>query len=97
MMGAVIRLDGVTKIYGADPDTALALARQGRSSTEIRAETDHVVALNDVSLEVSRGEVFVVMGLSGSGKSTLVRCINRLVEPTLGRIFVDGVEVTGLP
>lgn len=96
-MDPVIWLEGVTKIYGADPDKALDLVRQGRSRKEILAETDHVLALNDVNLEVSRGEVFVVMGLSGSGKSTLVRCINRLVDPTVGKIFVDGVEVTRLP
>jgi glycine betaine/proline transport system ATP-binding protein len=95
MSDPVIRLEQVTKIYG-DSDTVLSLMRQGRSRKEILAETDHVLALNDVSLEVARGEVFVVMGLSGSGKSTLVRCINRLVDPTVGKIFVDGVEVTGL-
>ncbi len=55
-----------------------------------------VRALDDVSFEVSRGEFVVVIGLSGSGKSTLLRCINRLVEPTAGRVWVDGVEVTAL-
>ncbi len=55
-----------------------------------------VRALEDVSFEVARGEFVVVIGLSGSGKSTLLRCINRLVEPTSGRVWVDGVEVTAL-
>jgi phosphonate transport system ATP-binding protein len=55
-----------------------------------------VRALDDVSFEVSRGEFVVVIGLSGSGKSTLLRCINRLVEPTAGRVWIDGVEVTAL-
>lgn len=59
-------------------------------------ERGHVVALKDVSFEVRKGEFLVVIGLSGSGKSTLLRCINRLIEPTKGRIFIDGVEITKL-
>ncbi|HDC92320.1 phosphonate ABC transporter ATP-binding protein [Candidatus Acetothermia bacterium] len=59
-------------------------------------ERGHVVALKDVSFEVQKGEFLVIIGLSGSGKSTLLRCINRLIEPTKGRIFIDGVEITKL-
>lgn len=54
-----------------------------------------MLALQDVSFDVLDGETFVVMGLSGSGKSTLVRCINRLVEPTCGSVFVDQEDVLG--
>jgi ABC-type polar amino acid transport system ATPase subunit len=50
--------------------------------------------LHDISLEIQRGEVVAVIGPSGSGKSTLLRCINRLEEPTSGRIWIDGVEIT---
>ena len=53
-------------------------------------------ALDDVSLEVPRGEFLCVIGPSGSGKSTLLRCVNRLVEPTSGRIWVGGEELTAL-
>lgn len=53
-----------------------------------------VQALTDVSFEVPRGQFVAVIGLSGSGKSTLLRCINRLVEPTSGRVLLDGNDVT---
>lgn len=59
-------------------------------------ERGQVVALKNVSFSVEKGEFLVIIGLSGSGKSTLLRCINRLIEPSAGRIFVDGVDVTEL-
>ncbi len=52
------------------------------------------VALKDVSFAVDDGEFLVIIGLSGSGKSTLLRCINRLIDPTEGRIFLDEVDIT---
>lgn len=54
----------------------------------------NTVALEDVSLTINPGEFVIVIGPSGSGKSTLLRCINRLISPTNGQVFVDGVEVT---
>jgi phosphonate transport system ATP-binding protein len=53
-------------------------------------------ALDEISLTVNDGEFLVIVGLSGSGKSTLLRCINRLIEPTAGKIWLDDVEVTAL-
>lgn len=55
---------------------------------------DGTVALRDVSFTVAPGEFLIIIGLSGSGKSTLLRCINRLIDPTEGRILWDGVDVT---
>jgi phosphonate transport system ATP-binding protein len=54
------------------------------------------VALKEVSLSFRRGEFVVIVGLSGAGKSTLIRCVNRLVSPTSGRVLVDGQDVTAL-
>ena len=56
-----------------------------------------VQALDNVSFQVPDGQFLVVIGLSGSGKSTLLRCINRLVQPTSGRIVWNGVDVTAAP
>ncbi|MBI4382864.1 MAG: phosphonate ABC transporter ATP-binding protein [Nitrospinae bacterium] len=58
---------------------------------------DGTRALDGVSFELQRGEFVAALGASGSGKSTLLRCVNRLVEPTSGRVFFDGQEVTGAP
>ncbi|HDL85061.1 MAG TPA: phosphonate ABC transporter ATP-binding protein [Candidatus Acetothermia bacterium] len=57
-------------------------------------ERGDILALDDISFSVVKGEFLVVIGLSGSGKSTLLRCINRLIEPTQGKVYFDGVDVT---
>ncbi|NWN94318.1 MAG: amino acid ABC transporter ATP-binding protein, partial [Bacillus sp. (in: Bacteria)] len=54
----------------------------------------HNEVLKDISTEVGKGEVVVVIGPSGSGKSTFLRCLNFLEEPTKGRIWIDGEEIT---
>ncbi|MFJ9022697.1 glycine betaine/L-proline ABC transporter ATP-binding protein [Streptomyces sp. NPDC102259] len=93
----VFSVDGLWKVFGpkservpADPElTALPPA-------ELRSRTGCTAAVRDVSFDVRKGEVFVVMGLSGSGKSTLVRCLTRLIEPTAGTIVVDGEDVRAM-
>lgn len=93
---AIIEIRGVTKIFGSHPEAALAQLREGAGREALLADTNHTVALNDVTLTIDKGQIFVVMGLSGSGKSTLIRHLNRLIDPTAGSITVDGVDVTKL-
>ncbi|WP_431025362.1 quaternary amine ABC transporter ATP-binding protein [Halomonas sp. H5] len=88
----MIRVEGVTKLFGPDPASALARLKAGQGKAELQAESGHVLGVNDVSFALEPGEVFVIMGLSGSGKSTLIRCINRLIEPTAGRTFLEDPE-----
>lgn len=93
-MEAKIRVENLVMIFGKAPEKeALPLLRQGVSKDEILKRTGHIVGVSDVSFSVQAGEIFVVMGLSGSGKSTLIRCINRLIEPTSGHVFIDGEDV----
>jgi len=90
----LIRADGIWKIFGRNADKVVGTPDADLPRSELRAKTGCVAAVRDVSFEVYPGEVFVVMGLSGSGKSTLVRTLIRLIEPTAGRIELDGRDVT---
>lgn len=89
-----VKVERLSKIFGSNPDRAVDMANEGKSREEIRKATGQTIGIADVTFEVKRGEILVVMGLSGSGKSTLVRCINRLIEPTSGKVYVDGEDVT---
>ena len=91
----LIEIRGLGTVFGPRPQEALAEARAGVGKDALLAR-GHTLALLDVNLEIEPGEIFVVMGASGSGKSTLVRHINRLIEPTAGRIFVGGEDVLAL-
>lgn len=91
-----IRIENLVKIFGKKPEKALELLKKGETKESIHKKTGLGVGVNNASFEVGEGEIIVVMGLSGSGKSTLLRCLNRLIEPTRGKIVVDGVDVTSL-
>ena len=84
------------KIFGNQADQLADSVKPSISSEEVLRETGNVLAVRDVSFEVSPGETFVIMGLSGSGKSTLVRCLSRLTEPTQGEICIDGEDLLGM-
>ncbi len=92
-MAKGIHIDHVFKVFGDRPAQALALVREGLDKQEILARTGQSIGVFDASFEIRAGEIFVVMGLSGSGKSTLVRLLNRLIEPTAGRIVIDGDDI----
>ncbi len=93
---AQVEVRNLYKIFGAHPDRALKLLEEGMSKQKIMETTGHTIALQDVTLEIERAEIFVVMGLSGSGKSTFIRCLNRLIEPTSGEIRLGGEDVLKL-
>ena len=91
-----VSVRNVYKVFGGNEDGALSRALTGTTKDAIQDLHRSVLALADVSFDVKRGELFVVMGLSGCGKSTLVRCINRLIEPSVGRIWLGDREITAM-
>lgn len=88
-----IVVKNVYKIFGNRAKEALEMVQNNQSKDQVLAQTGCVVGVNDLSLSISSGEIFVIMGLSGSGKSTLVRHFNRLIDPTSGEILVDGENI----
>jgi glycine betaine/proline transport system ATP-binding protein len=93
----VVEISNVWKIFGNRSEEALKAVRErGLTKAQVLAEFNTVVGVADVSLSVNRGEIFCIMGLSGSGKSTLVRHFNRLLEPTAGKIEIEGTDVMAL-
>ena len=92
-MAKQIRVEHVFKVFGNHPKQALALVREGASKQQILERTGQSIGVFDANFTIEAGEIFVIMGLSGSGKSTLVRMLNRLIEPTAGRILVDGQDI----
>ncbi len=91
----VISCRNAWKIFGPNPKSYLQKMPQGHSFDEIRAD-GYIAGVKDVSVDVSRGEMLVIMGLSGSGKSTLVRCFSRLHDITGGTIEVEGQDIMAL-
>lgn len=89
-----LRVEKLTLIFGKQNKEALELLKQGFSKDEILEKTKCTVGVNNASFEIYEGEIFVIMGLSGSGKSTLIRCLNRLNEPTSGKVIVNDHDIT---
>lgn len=89
-----IEIKNLSVIFGHDKSKAKRMLMEGKDKAEILKSSGCTVAVRNVNLEIKEGEVFVVMGLSGSGKSSLLRCLNRLNEPTLGDVFINGDNIT---
>ena len=92
----MIKGTNLTKLFGPRTDDARALLERGASRSQVLEQTGCTVGVHEVSFEVRRGELFVVMGLSGSGKSTLVRMINRLIDPTSGTVEIDNRDLVAM-
>ena len=73
------------------------MRRSGKNKAEVEKETGSTIGVYDADFEVWPSEIFVVIGLSGSGKSTLLRAINRLIEPTEGKVYLDGEYISDMP
>ncbi len=93
-METAIQIQNVWKIFGNNSEEALdAIQNKNISKQEALEKYNSVIGVSNVSFDVNKGEIFCVMGLSGSGKSTLVRHINRLLEPTSGKILINDQDV----
>ncbi|MGY1584864.1 quaternary amine ABC transporter ATP-binding protein [Streptomyces sp. MN13] len=93
----VFSVENLWKVFGPKADRVPAdPGLAALTPAELRSRTGCTAAVRDVTFDVRKGEVFVVMGLSGSGKSTLVRCLTRLIEPTSGTIAIDGEDVRAM-
>lgn len=89
-----IEIKDLYLIFGPEKQKAFKMLKEGKNKNDILKSTGCTVAVKNANLTIGKGEFFVIMGLSGSGKSTLLRCINRLIKPTKGQIFVNGTNIT---
>ena len=96
MVEPMVRMRGLYKIFGERGKGVLHHVQGGMGKEELLAQHGHVLGLNNINVDMQAGEITVVMGLSGSGKSTLIRHLNRLIEPTVGEIIVQGEDVMDL-
>ena len=95
-MSNLIEIRNLYKIFGNNETEALSLVKKGMGKDELLEKTNSVLGLNNVNLDIAKAKIQVVMGLSGSGKSTLIRHLNRLIEPTFGKILIDKKDVLSL-
>jgi glycine betaine/proline transport system ATP-binding protein len=88
-----ISIQGLSKVFGPKTASMLPLIDSGIDREQMLAKHNHVLALNNINMSLHSHSIEVIMGLSGSGKSTLIRHINRLIEPTAGKVIVDGQDI----
>ncbi len=88
--------EGLWKVYGDNPGQhftgEFGSFDVGRTFQQLR-DDGYIVACGDVKIDIPAGSIFIIMGLSGSGKSTVLRCLSRLVEPTFGKVILDGLDL----
>jgi glycine betaine/proline transport system ATP-binding protein len=93
MTDSKISIKGLYKVFGDRPNDAVQNILNGMSKEKLLNEHGNILALNNINIDVPAKQLHVIMGLSGSGKSTLIRHINRLIEPTLGKVIIDGNNI----
>ena len=91
-----IEIKDLYKIFGPNPKSMLDKVKTGISKQELLEKYNHTVGLQDINIDMPACGIQVIMGLSGAGKSTLIRHINRLIDPTSGKIIVDGEDVLAM-
>ena len=92
----LIKINQLFKIFGSNTADALELVKAGMGKDELLEKSNAVLGLNNINLNINKGQIQVIMGLSGSGKSTLIRHLNRLIEPTSGEIIVNETNILDL-
>lgn len=92
----LLSVKNLYKLYGTEKSKAIKLKESGADKNTIYKKTGVNIALWDISMDIKKGEIFVIIGLSGSGKSTLVRCFNMLNKPTKGNILFEGKNINNL-
>ena len=92
-----IEIRDISIIFGSEKTKARKMLDEHKSKQDILKATGCTVAVKNANLSINEGEIFVIMGLSGSGKSTLLRCINRLIKPTSGEVFIDNINIIRIP
>ncbi len=91
-----IKIESLYKIFGNKPASVLQHVHDGMSKADLLEKHGHVLGLKDINVDIPARGISVIMGLSGSGKSTLIRHINRLIEPTAGKVIIDDQDVLAM-
>ncbi|MBD3319727.1 MAG: betaine/proline/choline family ABC transporter ATP-binding protein [Chitinivibrionales bacterium] len=93
---SVLEVKNLYKVFGPNAGRVFGLLQKGLDKQDIHARTGCTIGINDASFTIEKGEIFVVMGLSGSGKSTVLRCLNRIIDSTRGKVLIHGDDITGM-
>src|SRR5699024_10946494 len=91
-----IKVDKLTKIFGRRPKEAISLLEENKTKNDILEATGMTVGVNQATIEVYNGEVFVIMALSGSVKSTLDRLLHLLIDHASGDVWMEGDNVADM-